>query len=602
MDSREPAQSRPLASPKSHVSVADCTMDTTNQQEAEPRDSSPQEPNLKDLGDLYLTWCHNQPLALFNRNTFIESLPRRDRELVLALQALALRFPPGSFKPQTHDELGSMAKESRNIVMSRIADGQVNLSTLQTLCLLSVVDFTDGRTTQASLNLNMASHLAQSIPHNNGLDDPLEWNDCIGSITILSHLQGSIFSNTMPTIHPSHAYHFIDSWRSPDPITSRSRLVGQYGKGILKFTTPLAQVWQMAKVYAASHVANDVLPPWDPQSDYSRVMQRHLEIECCVPLKYRFAANRPADQDPTTCQQNRDYWGPWLFMQFIYAAIPCLLNHPFLLSMRLRNFRYTIPQAFIQQSFEAISRHARWIIYYLDVLEQLSFHLSDPVLAHCVVIIATVHLQHSFVQDASLRYKAERGFEKCMNFLCRMASVWPSVLSMCQNLRTLKDSIRVVPSPDGSQTKRSFSINSRLLWDTLTYDRVGRPNGQTDESMFSGSLVSNPERQETDFGSAAEFDLVGSAGISGHKAVPLETPLFPPDGDAGTSAHGGFENMPEISSSLPDFGIPVDVPGLNDQESFFLQANDFGRAIDDWLNIELNKNSSCGLDATARKA
>lgn len=109
--------------------------------------------------------------------------------------------------------------------------------------------------------------------------------------------------------------------------------------------------------------------------------------------------------------------------------------------------------------------------------------------------------------------------------------------------------------------------------------------------MFSGSLVPNPERQETNF-SAAEFDLVGSAGISGHKAVPLETPFLPPDGDAGAPGHGELENMHEISSNLTDLGIPVDVPGLNDQESFFLQANDFGRAIDDWLNLELNQNSS----------
>jgi uncharacterized membrane protein YhaH (DUF805 family) len=159
-------------------------------------------------------------------------------------------------------------------------------------------------------------------------------------------------------------------------------------------------------------------------------MQRHLEIDCGVPLKYRFAANRLEDEDSTSCQQRRDYWGPWLFTQFIYAAIPCLLNHPLLLSMRLRNFRYTIPQAFIQQSFEAISRNSRWIMYYLDLLESKSFQLSDPALAHCVVIIATIHLQHSFVQDPSLRNKAEMGFTKCLDFLYRMASVWPNVSAM----------------------------------------------------------------------------------------------------------------------------------------------------------------------------
>lgn len=101
-----------------------------------------QEPGLEGLGQLYLTWCHNQPLALFSKDTFVESIPKRDRELILALQAVAFRFPPGSLTPQHNERLASMTKEARHIVMNRITDGQVKLSTLQTLCLLSLVHFT----------------------------------------------------------------------------------------------------------------------------------------------------------------------------------------------------------------------------------------------------------------------------------------------------------------------------------------------------------------------------------------------------------------------------------------------------------------------------
>ena len=99
------------------------------------------EQNLRDLGLLYLTWCHNQPLTLFDKDTFVESLPKRNRELILVLQALAFRFPPGSITPQYNEQLSSMAETARKIVMNRITDRQVDLPTLQTLCLLSVVDF-----------------------------------------------------------------------------------------------------------------------------------------------------------------------------------------------------------------------------------------------------------------------------------------------------------------------------------------------------------------------------------------------------------------------------------------------------------------------------
>lgn len=98
----------------------------------------------------------------------------------------------------------------------------------------------------------------------------------------------------------------------------------------------------------------------------------------------------------------------------------------------------------------------------------------------------------------------------------------------------------------------------------------------------------SPKHQESDCSSAAEFDLVGSAGISGHKAVPTEIPLYPPDEDGSTPTHESFGNMLGMGSNVLNFGIPADLPRLNGQEDLFLQANDFGRAIDDWLNLDLN--------------
>lgn len=88
-----------------------------------------------------MTWCHNQPLALFSKATFPESLGSRDRELQLAIKALGLRFPPASITPQRRETLDSAVRESRKLAMNRVIDGNVDLSTLQTLCVLSVIDF-----------------------------------------------------------------------------------------------------------------------------------------------------------------------------------------------------------------------------------------------------------------------------------------------------------------------------------------------------------------------------------------------------------------------------------------------------------------------------
>jgi hypothetical protein len=66
------------------------------------------------------------------------------------------------------------------------------------------------------------------------------------------------------------------------------------------------------------------------------------------------------------------------------------------------------------------------------LIEHKGFEVCDPTLAHCVLIIATIHLQHSFVEDASFREKARRGFTKCVRFLHPLAQRWPHVQNMVQ--------------------------------------------------------------------------------------------------------------------------------------------------------------------------
>lgn len=221
------------------------------------------------------------------------------------------------------------------------------------------------------------------------------------------------------------------------PATSPPRFEheNQRERDILDYSYSFGDVWQRAREYAAARpIGKHQLPPWNPQSDYSSVMQHHLELDSSVPLKYRFAANKFSEQTLENLQRDTAYWAPWLFLQIAYAAIPCLLNHPFLLSMRLRDFRKTMPQMFIDHSFEHINRHAGWIIFFLDLIEKKGFEIVDPALAHSVVIVATIHLQHSFAEDATLQKKAKVGFEKCMRFLRNMGRTLPTVLIMVGSL------------------------------------------------------------------------------------------------------------------------------------------------------------------------
>jgi hypothetical protein len=100
--------------------------------------------NVVHTAELYLLYCDCQPLPLFHRATFISSLPNRDPEVIYAILALAMRFS-GRDRAQNSalfGQINSYAEVARKLVMKKVLEGPVEISTLQCLCLLSLVEFT----------------------------------------------------------------------------------------------------------------------------------------------------------------------------------------------------------------------------------------------------------------------------------------------------------------------------------------------------------------------------------------------------------------------------------------------------------------------------
>lgn len=71
------------------------------------------------------------------------NLKMRDVEIIYAILALSLRFSD-SYRnyPDLTGLVNAYAEVARGLVMKRVSEGPVEISTLQCLCLLSLVDFT----------------------------------------------------------------------------------------------------------------------------------------------------------------------------------------------------------------------------------------------------------------------------------------------------------------------------------------------------------------------------------------------------------------------------------------------------------------------------
>lgn len=355
--------------------------------------------------------------------------------LFLALQSLSLRFPPTE-RPDRESllDLDNMAVKARHQIMSALANGNVELSHIQALCLLTIVGFNSGKFAQAGLDLAIASHLVNSFDVSSGATDRGQHLYCKNAIAMLQNLQGSapipgLLDRSLDPDHTNPDWWKLSSTRSMSVDTD------PYQEGLLKANSELAQVWCMARAYVVHRPKPDEPPPWLTQSDFSKVMMGHLRVDSTVPKEFRYGANRLFDQDPSSLQQHRHYWIPWLTVQMIHSVIPCLLYHPFLLSIRLKHFRHMMPHSFIQQSWEQITRYAGWIMHFIELLETSPLVITDPVLAHCAVVVATIHLQHSFVEDQGLQIRSRQGFEKCLRFVRRSSKIWPIVATMVSDCR-----------------------------------------------------------------------------------------------------------------------------------------------------------------------
>jgi hypothetical protein len=84
--------------------------------------------------DLYFEYCHRQPIWCFDREQ-VSDPSYLSEELVCCLLALTSRFS------RDREHLQHYGDSARSLVMLRMANGTVELETIESLCLLSYSSF-----------------------------------------------------------------------------------------------------------------------------------------------------------------------------------------------------------------------------------------------------------------------------------------------------------------------------------------------------------------------------------------------------------------------------------------------------------------------------
>lgn len=91
--------------------------------------------------DLYFQYCHMQPLWLFDREDVVPP-EKCHEEVIFSILALAMRFSTRPPFDRKRDQIcRKYAESARGYIMLRIARGEVQLPTIQSLCLLALANF-----------------------------------------------------------------------------------------------------------------------------------------------------------------------------------------------------------------------------------------------------------------------------------------------------------------------------------------------------------------------------------------------------------------------------------------------------------------------------
>ncbi|KAH7024505.1 uncharacterized protein B0I36DRAFT_415910 [Microdochium trichocladiopsis] len=415
-------------------------------------ESPPLWKQVEAVGSQYLKYCEGQPLYLFHRETFVRSLRFRPDELLLAILALTLRFKDATATPgttssaSTHghatEEYGpqdslTLASKAHALVMAKIGTRAIELSTLQTLCLLAFVHFHDGNPDQSMPFVTLSMALTYGLfLHAETPSVPAsvieERRRTYWSIRLLCRLWGmapSAFdlpgSQSLTSPYPTTPSLPPMSALKPECRTlygpSRGESVGE--RGIMAYTYQLGEVWSQAMIFvrqrfaAASssssfssssthhhhhHSSHHQQPPtthiapWETTSQYNAIMSAFMGFDRSLPPLHRYRHLHLGDL--TTLQLNesqRDYWAPWLLSRFMYHTIIIVANHPLLVTLQLQG-KGNDSELFRQQAQFYTAVHTSWIMHFVTFIESKGYELADPTMGYCAGVVATVELQLSF--------------------------------------------------------------------------------------------------------------------------------------------------------------------------------------------------------------
>ncbi|KAL4912929.1 fungal-specific transcription factor domain-containing protein [Aspergillus aurantiobrunneus] len=483
-----------LASPAEHglLPAASPPLRCNNEQLSLPPSSV-----LQSVIDTFFVHVHNRPYSYIQEASF-----RRKLQMGVLPNCVLLAAGSKRRSGYMRKARGCLLTEHLTVVEN------LTVEVVQTVNLLAIVDYTVGHVSSAWLKVGLAARISQDlrlmIDPSDALAFPEQeerrrafWSgylldrlvSCGKSRPLCFHDDdchvrlpcddGTLHTGQAQTTHTLHELlcwdSRIDSDQPPSP----------FGLVIL-----MASIFGRCTRYVHRECNPDKTPPWDTNSEFSKINSSLLLLES-------YSRNTRLSAVDTLCDKqltHRSEAEQVIFAHTLFHLCHCLLNHPFLVRLRLKPFGSKVPTSFALRVLQASCDHASQLLDLVRNASEAGFPLESSFYPYCIVVIGAIQslvFQYEASKNAARSSNALDSFHQSLSILERLAGTWGHAANMTVRLREFHAQAHLYSSllDPACVTDDLDAASVTALWTMLDYGMVG--SSTSDDPHLSGSLVSN---------------------------------------------------------------------------------------------------------------
>ncbi|KAF7167029.1 hypothetical protein CNMCM5623_000503 [Aspergillus felis] len=458
---------------------------------------------IRSQVEIYLDHFYDQPYCVFSRDKLMKDAEKLPSEVMFPLVALTSRLA-SKFSEDSRSYAPNTAvciNTAWNILANQYRTGNLCLSFLQGTFLMAQLDLSDGRSDRGYNSVALALRALQSAGLNRSdgytsmqtRADQEDWKRITWAFFMLDRnynasrtysicLSDKHFTSPFPSPNASGTAHGCS--------TSCGRLYdgpGKLGKkvddGILACLIRLSSIWGKLTEYVFEPSDQDRSPPWQSGSTWAGLESDWMQFQTQFADTHRYV-NVDLCRRAREERGSRAYLATWLCVQFLFHSVQALLNHPFVITGKLRQYGQNIPSTFLQKSYESSVIHSRWIARFVREMAEVDFKLYDPFIGYLCAIAATIQLEHTQSKKQQVARLAKNDYETLVAFVTGLSAYWGNMGVLADRLNKIAERRKnygslydnqeefsgILPCmPESSDLPRMSAEDEGLMWDILDF-------------------------------------------------------------------------------------------------------------------------------------